>query len=209
MQLYINNGNKSHTILFIHGYGKNHEDWNCINIENNLGKLYNIILVDIYDYLLPIDNICEKIYQQIKDKLISKIIIVSHSYGSFYAMNLCILYPIIFIKMLLIEPCIKSDDYKNYLESMEQTDEIKYRLKTFETLPNHLDIHNKITVRICINVDNKSNDQITMTKIKSLGKICNKNLKSHLLIVYNSSHMIHYKRPEIIIDYIKDIINSP
>jgi len=114
------------TILFIHGFNNDFDDWNVtnkgkrINIERYFSKTCNtiMILIEDKDYLRPIETVAKKIGSFFdKDELsdLNNITIVAHSYGTFYAYYLVHLYSELFTKLFLLDPTCKDDTYRDYL----------------------------------------------------------------------------------------------
>lgn len=92
MKVTINGTNHKNTVIFIHGNGKSSNDWNFtskqkeIGIESHIRKTRNTVLIDLSpeDYLRPISDITNEIYEQISPLLNTKIICVCHSYAGFF-----------------------------------------------------------------------------------------------------------------------------
>ncbi len=209
MHLVIHNTNKKKTILFIHGFNKDANTWNVtengkpINIEINCRKYANTILLQLVkeDYLVPIEDIVHQTNEQIisSNINITNCTIVTHSNGSFYGIALSKINKI-FSKLMLIAPTIKTDAYYSYLENLYNEDNtdisIKYKLDNFNKFDSTIS-DQKTVVRIHFE---------QLDKIPILSKMVNKNVKSRLFIHYNSPHMIHYQKADLIIDSIKEII---
>lgn len=210
------------TILFIHGFGKNHNDWNetktgkQILIEKTLNKICNTILVDIEedDYGKETLLIAEEIFLGIPEILLkTKITVVCHSYGAFYGLNLCEINPDIFGRLVLIDPTVKNDDYFNKLRLAEEkvSDESSVefcKFKNFDTLPTGFNIKNSVIIRIHLNVDTSKSPEKVFNKMIHLEKLTKKNTKSRLIVHCNVSHMLHYIIGPTIINSIKEIYKS-
>jgi len=210
MKVIFNIQNFKKTILFIQGFRKHYLNWNLsetnkpINIESNLSKSCNTILLDLddNDYQKSITILSEEIYQHLSPLITSKITIVAHSYGAFYALKLAEFYPKIFSRVLLLDPTIKSPEYLDYLKLKKSNDSLElFKITHFEELPSPLILNNNIIVRIHFNISTNED----LNKINYLDQLTNKNCKSRLILHYNISHMIHYTIPAVIIDSIKEI----
>lgn len=219
IKVHITNTNHKHTIVFIHGLKKSYNSWNItekgkeINLEKKFNQTCNTVLVQIEeeDYLKPITEVAESIYNELQHLLLTKITLVSHSQGSFYCLVLAKNYPKIFSRIVMINPTIKTIDYYNYLIKKKEsvTNVITaYRLNHFSDLPNHDDLHCQVIIFIHIDIDSTKSDEdklILFDKIGQLNKITNKNVKSKLCVHADTSHMIHYMIPDTIHHSIKDI----
>ena len=226
MKFYPTLNNHKTTIIFLPGFRKNHNDFNItehgkkISIESTISILCNTILVNIdeNDYKKSVPQLAEEIYQEIVNchMLETKLIIVAHSLGSFCALYLCETYPNIFGKIFLIDPAIKSSTYHTQLiaDAKDKLDDtVEYaNLQNYKYLSDGLSLHNKIIVRIHININTKkmiSDPALCLEEIsylETVNKITNKNTKSRLVVHANVSHMIHYKMPGAIIDAIRELV---
>lgn len=213
MNIIVENNKFKKTVLFIHGFGKTGNQWNIteynkeINIESHIRKTYNTILITLHDndYIRPISDVSVEIYKALDDLLKTKIICVTHSYGSFFAMSMSIQYPKLFDAIVMLDPTIKTDDYLQYLKSLEYNTKNQYQIDNFNMYPNHLDIPKNIIIKIHLNVD-PCLDKDNITKdLTQLDKITKHNVKSRLMVHIGVSHMIHYKIPHIVIDSIKSL----
>lgn len=201
------------TTVFIHGFRKDISSWNKndrgtdILIEETLSQVSNTVLIqlDDEDYKKNISETSEQIYDQLNQLLTTKITLVAHSQGSFYAICLSELYPNIFGKLLLIDPTVKRTEYlellKDAAEGLPEDSTERYKVKNFDELPTGETLSPKIIVRIHLNFIEES-----MSKISYLNKLTNKNAKSRFIIHYNIGHMIHWVIPHVIMDSIKKII---
>lgn len=230
MKLIINYNNHKTTIIFIHGFRKKYDDFNetennkHILIETRIRTKCNTIMIQIEenDYKKEISEISEQMYYHLLNAEImkTKITIVAHSYGSFYAFYLAEKYPIIFGKILLIDPTIKTINYKNKLiynngQKIENDSTEFYKLKNFDTLSDGINIKSTVIIRIHTNLN--SNELIMdlnlsintlnefSEKMQYLNKLVNKNIKSRLIMHVDCGHMIHYKKPDLIIDSIMEL----
>ena len=214
MKFIINNNNYKQTIIFIHGFLKNYNDFNVtdhdkkILIEEHFRKKCNTIMVHIEkdDYIQDI-SITEQIYQTIcnMDLKFKNITLVTHSLGSFNAIYLAEKYPKLFKKLLLIDPTIKSNAYHDYLvdQSKNQDIIVCIKLKNYDLLSNGKNLKSNIVIYINVNYDtkiNKSNDDMIL-----LHKFVSKNVKSRFILHVNKSHMLHYTNPNVIIDSIDNL----
>lgn len=209
MKIIISDIKYKVTVIFIHGYTKTGEDWNItahnkeIGIESHIRKTRNTVLItlDEEDYRCPISDISSTIYEETKHLLKSKVIIVTHSYGSMFGMSLAILYPKFVTTLIMLDPSVKTNDFLIYLKSLPVTETKQYKIDNFESLPNPRDIPKHIIVRVHWNFepDNKIDNNLL-----ELDHLVKKNTKSRLMIHISVSHMIHYKIPHVIIDSIKE-----
>lgn len=209
MKIIISDTKYKVTIIFSRGYTKSGEDWNItshnkeIGIESHIRKTRNTVLIslDQEDYQRPMSDVSSSIYQGTKHLLKSKVVVVTHSYGSIFGMLLAILYPKFVTTLIMLDPTIKTNDFLTYLKSLSVTESNQYKINNFDTLPNHRDIPNNIIVKIHWNI---KADMKLDSELIELDHIVKKNTKSRLVIHVNVSHMIHYTIPHVIIDYIKE-----
>lgn len=215
MKIIIENNKFKKTVLFIHGFGKTGDQWNIseynkeINIESHLRKTHNTVLITLNedDYIRPISDISTEIYKTIEDLLKTKIICVTHSYGSFFAISMSIQYPKLFDVIIMLDPTLKTNKYLEYLKTLDYSIKNQYKIDNFDMMyPNHLDIPKNIIIKIHLNIDPcLDTDYNIINDLTLLGEITKHNVKSRLMIHIGVSHMIHYKIPHIIIDSIKNI----
>lgn len=133
---------------------------------------------------------------------------MSHSNGSFYSLFLAITWPKVFNRLVLLDPTIKTENYYKHLLEKEKLDINLYKLEQFDQLPDHSKLSCQIIVFIHLNLDTKLLDKdklLLFDKIKELGKIVNKNVKSRLCLHVDVSHMIHYKIPGVVINSVREI----
>jgi hypothetical protein len=158
--------------------------------------------------LSPISNICDEIYLKIinTDLIKTKIIIVTHSFGSFYAFYLAEKYYTIFNKLFLIEPTIKTANYKNYLKNCNSTIQ-QHKYNNFDALPTGLNIKCSVIIWIIININTDSLDDSFKCELEYMYKLTNKNIKSKMITHINKSHMLHYDIPDVIKNAICEIIS--
>jgi esterase/lipase len=186
------------------------ESTKILNIEKSCQTFASTLLIDIEndDYLLPIDKVCENIYNEIK--LFNEILIVSHSYGSLFAVHLAETYPKQIKSLLLLEPVVKNERYKKYLQSLEKTDIIEAKLNNFDDFPDGKSLSNKTIISIHISIDTKTNDSEYMDKIFKHLEVfrtwTNRNLSSEIIVHPCKSHMLNYDIPSKIIDNIKKFV---
>jgi pimeloyl-ACP methyl ester carboxylesterase len=177
------------TIVFIHGFRKDTNSWNY----NSKNKAILIQLED-EDYKLSVSEVSEKIYSFLKDFIDTKMILVTHSNGSFYKLKLVETYPDIFRKLFLI----KTPEYLKYLQSKNPVERSK--VENFEDLPTGENILSKVIIRIHFNY---TEDNISL--IPYYNKLTNKNMKSRFILHYDIGHMIHWKIPDVIIASIREL----
>lgn len=206
--------NKDICVFFIHGYGKTIDDWDVtnkgkqINIAERVSKTYNVILVqlDESDYAQSTKQIATQMHEQLQIHVSHcKVVIVAHSSGSFYAIHLAQMDPKKYVRLLLIDPTVKSENYRKYLiEQFTNTQQLTYlqKLIHFEDLPC-CSVPSKSVVRIHCNFEDKK-----VEKIQVLHDLVKLNVKSRLFVHYNASHMVHYKIPDVIIDSILEICTT-
>lgn len=213
-------------VLFIQGFLKDSSDWNkttngkYINIEQETQKIASTTLITFEngDYLLEINKICQLIWDYLLPCLINKkLIIASHSYGSFYSYGLANIYPKKITAMILLDPSIKDQYYYDYLAekiNLECDDEeikkiYQYKLENYDNIAIIPIITNNIIVNVHLNVNTKKEIDYMyrhFSKLEYFGKLTNKNIKSNISVHVNSSHMIHYKHPLEIILIISSLI---
>lgn len=208
-----NMNNYKNTIIFIHGFKKDIASWNFdsknkhIQIEESLSKKANTISIQFTedDYCKPCSEICKNIMSMIKELKLGKIIIVAHSIGACYALKLAELDPVLFGKLLLIDPCIKTPHYYEYLKSKSESENHieEHQLTHFEDLPSDTNIIPKVIIRIHFDYCDNS-----ILDIPYFTKLTNKNMKSRLILHNDIGHMIHWKIPHVIIDSINELIKT-
>jgi hypothetical protein len=193
------------TILFISGYKKENY-WNTtehgktIDIMNSFCITARLIHLDITDagYKLPVPELCDMI------NINENYIIISHSYGSFYAQYLA--YKDKNVKgMVLLDPTISNEIYKKYLENKEDDPNIKEKKDNFDKLPN-LNTLKNISAKVIIEVHLVINNEL-INKCEYFASACSKNMLSSIE-VHNCSHMIHYDKSQIVIQRIKRLIKN-
>lgn len=202
-------GKFKNTIVFIHGFRKDTSSWNydskgkALLVEETLSQVSNTILIQLEeeDYLFPVSYVSEKIYTSLFDFLNTKITLVTHSNGSFYALKLAENYPNIFNKLFLIDPTIKTPEYLEYLKNFPEDLVECSQVVNFEDLPTGINFQPKVIVRIHFDYDE---DYTSI--IPYYNRLTNKNTKSRLILHYGIGHMIHWKIPHVIIDSIKELI---
>mgnify|MGYP001243237282 CR=1 FL=1 len=212
MNIIYSNLELSHKyiVIFIHGFNKNSSSWNktdsgkIINIEETIKKKATTVLIDLFEdiYSEPIPEIANKLYNNIKSSIpkMGKIIIVAHSYGAFYALSLAQSNHEHIYGILLLDPIVKSDEYKNYLAKSNSPIQLE-KLKNFDSIPNPIPLKNKIIVKICLKVD----DDI-YEKTQYFDKLTRNNINSDILVYPNRSHMLHYDMHDKIISIIKQLM---
>lgn len=218
MKLIVSNSNHKQTIVFIHGFGKNYDDFNTtchgkkISIEETMKAICNTIRIQIEpdDYCESVPDICSKIFLMLDESIIkTKITIVAHSHGCFNAIYLAKQYPNIFNRILLLDPTVKSESYRTQLvqncRGYDNTTIEYHKVKNFDLLPDSK-IPAKIIVRIHTNIktDNLSDGDFG-NKLAALYSMINLNAKSRFVVHVDKSHMIHYDVPATIIDSIKEL----
>jgi hypothetical protein len=108
-----------------------------------------------------------------------------------------------FCRLLLIDPTLKSIEYrKQLLEKVfaDSTDVVSQRkLENFDSLPTS--VPNKVVVRIHFNYT----EQTSVDRIRQLHDLVKNNVKSRLIAHCDASHMIHYKIPHLIVDSIHEL----
>jgi pimeloyl-ACP methyl ester carboxylesterase len=212
MKIIINNTGHKISVIFIHGYTKSYTDWNEtahhkeIGIESHIRKIRNTILVDLSeeDYVRPVIDVVNEIYNQISEFLKTKIVCVCHSYGSFFGMQMAISYPKLLYGLILLDPSLKIPGYLEYLKTCDPTPTTSYKINHWDDLPDHLNVPQDLIAWTHLNFT--SDDLLRQVeKITALDKLTKKNTKSKLMLHVDVSHMIHYKIPHVIIDSIKNI----
>lgn len=204
------------SVIFISGFNINHNYWN-IGINNKKINIQKIIeqktkkksvIININDYKLNIN----KYIFQLNDKLqnnstiIFPIILVAHSFGGLYALSYANQFPNNIYKIILLdstiptEMSIKELSLDTCLINNMCKDEI---VKSLIEISKFKKISNKIIFSIHINYNMKDINQFN-DEIVFYSNYTNKNTKSNIIIYNNIGHMIHWKRPDKIIN---DIIN--
>jgi len=224
MQLIIYDNKHKNTVIFFNGFRKQCTTWNItetgkpINIEERIRKNNNTILIDFQeeDYKQSIPDMSEHIYTMIINSypdLLRNVTIVGHSYGCFYALYLAEKYRI--LKILLIEPVIKSPSYLEYIINRAAVSKIPLEfnegkedntvevctVNNYDMLPTGENIKSRVIVRIHVNCDNEE-----IKHLKEYSLLTNKNTKSRLVVHYKKSHMIHYTQADVILDSINELL---
>ena len=213
MKLIANFNKFRNTIVFIHGFRKNAYYWNedekgkQLLIERYLSKTANTILIQLEedDYKKSVSEVSAQLCSALKEFASTKITLIAHSHGAFYGLKLAELDPIIFGRLLLIDPSIKTPEYLEYLKSKAQG-QSEYtieacKVNNFSDLPTGESLTSRIIVRIHLNFTEE-----TASRISYYNKLTNKNVKSRLIVHYKIGHMIHWAISQTIIDSIKELI---
>lgn len=218
MQLIIYDNKHKNTVIFFNGFRKQYTTWNItetgkqINIEERIRKNHNTILIDFQeeDYKQSIPDMSEHIHTMLINShpdLLRNVTIVGHSYGCFYALYLAEKYRI--LKILLIEPVIKSPSYLEYIINRSVVSKMPLEFNTVEVcainnydmLPTGENIKSRVIVRIHVNCDNEE-----IKHLKEYSLLTNKNTKSRLVVHYKKSHMIHYTQADVILNSITELL---
>lgn len=217
VQIYIRSQDKRKSVIFIHGFGKKYDDWNCgvtksnkilshLKIEETLSKNHNTVLVQIedQDYKKSFDEVVTDLHNKIAILSMTKLTLVAHSYGCLYGLRFAELFQL--DSLLLIEPVIKSAEYHQFLKTKatdkDETSVEYHKLQTFHDIPTGSNIKNSTIVRVHVNSDNGE-----IPLLHQLHTWTNKNMKSRIIVHYKASHMIHYTLPHVIIDSIRELSN--
>lgn len=198
MDIEVKNNNFKKTIIFFPGYRKTGIDFN--EIEPHLSKTHNTVLVTIRNYCCSIHDLVIELYDNVKELANTKLILVSHSYGSFYAIDFVNSYQKLNTVLVMLEPCLKADYFLAYLKSLPTEEVNSYKIANFDSYPDHNMIPKQCIVKVHLNFDGNNLEQIY--EINTITKV---NMKSRLMIHANVGHMIHYKIPHVIIDTIKSV----
>lgn len=201
-------------VLFIHGFRKKHDDWETtshgktIGIATQIAKHFTVVCagLDDTDYCQPSMSVATEMQKQLLEQHMlgeKKITVVAHSNGCFYAMHLAQLDPNRFCRLLLIDPTLKCETYRQQLlerVAEDSTDVVSQRkLDNFESLPSALP--NRTVVRVHFNYTAETSAE----RVKQLHDLVKNNVKSRLVAHYDASHMIHYRLPHVIIDSINEL----
>lgn len=208
-------------IVFFHGLKKDGNDWNItnrgieINIEKTISKKYTVKNITFTDYMynLPFDKACHEINLELDSH---NVIIVGHSIGGLYALTYASLYPDDVKGLILIDSTLPTRSYNSYLENLSQTDNMRMVwYKNFHLLPKPTDIPNINIVAHYNHIYNRKrlknhggsiSYKIQMNeKLEYYNKLPNITLKEYK----NSTHMLHYKYPNIIIQDIIEMHGDP
>ena len=225
----------NNTIIFFPGFLKTSDDFDVteqgkrINITKCTANMANIYIVSftLNDYCKPIDDICIYVMDQIRTIFkLKRILLVAHSFGSFYALRFAELYENSVKGILLIDPTCKNeryllslksklDEYKkiinlndsdkvNIHQILQYKQIIEFKIDNFSSYPDKITNHN-IYITIVLNNDNSI---YFIEKERYFNKFIKNDINhskySYKIVTYdNLSHMIHYKRPHDIIKEIK------
>lgn len=214
--LYSNlDGSIKSVVVFIHGFRKDSSTWNrtdsgkVIGIEESVRKVASTVLVDLKndDYVRPIHEVSVVVFDEILSKVskISKIIIVAHSYGAFYAISIAKLYPQRIHALLLLDPTAKTESYRNYLIK-DGSDIQAAKLRNFDALPDSAALNPKIIVKVYLKVDLSEGNDDMIDKLSYFDKFTKVNLNSDIIMCPNRSHMLHYDMPDKFITVVKQLV---
>lgn len=207
------------TVVFVHGFRKSALTWNTtesdkqINVADVIGKNANIILVQLQDedYLKPVpqtsDEILYRLPPNIKENSKSRsIILVGHSLGATYVIQLATKWPGHFQRILLLEPVIPGFGYLEKLKEQAaanpQDPVLAAKVTNHDFLPDGLKLDNNIMVRIHVNLGSEGQPDL-----EHLYQMVNHNARSRLVVHYNIGHMIHYAVPHVVIDAIRELLH--
>ena len=155
MYLLSQLGNYRTTVILIHRFRKLATEWD--DIANVISKTSNVVRIqlDDDDYCLSIPQVCNNVitaYNQLnlRDR---SVIIVGHSLGCMYAIQLALVDPNRFAKLLLLEPVIKDNAYLDELRTkMDVNDNVSIaKVRHYEDLPDGRTLRSSIIVRIHLN----------------------------------------------------------
>lgn len=202
-------------VLFIHGFRKNHDDWDTtehgksIGIATQIAKRCTVVCagLDDSDYCQSTLSVATEMSTQLAEPDMfgddKKVTVVAHSNGCFYAIQLAQLDPNRFGRLLLIDPTLKSEAYRQQLlerVAADSTDVVSQRkLENFDSLPTS--VPNRVVVRIHFNYT----EAMSPDRVRQLHDLVKTNVKSRLIAHYDASHMIHYKMPHVIVDSIHEL----
>lgn len=213
------------TVIFIHGFRKSALTWNttesnkAINIADIINKTANILLVQLQDedYMKPVPQISDEILYRLPPELkeVSKsraMILVGHSLGTVYAIQLATRWPSHFQRLLLLEPVIPGPGYLAKLKEQAAADPtdtvLAAKVANHDSLPNGLKLDNNTIVRIHINLGSEGHADSTTSNLEHLYQMVNHNARSRLVVHYKVGHMIHYAVPHIVIDAIRELLHA-
>lgn len=231
---------KRTTIIFFPGFLKSAEDFDIteqgkqINITKCINKMVNTYVVSfsLDDYCKSIDEVCINIMEHIKTIFeIKKILLVGHSFGSFYALKFAELFNSFVKGILLIDPTYKSETYLTSLKSkldeninilnsfdadkidtyeyvklLKYNKIIKFKINNFISYPHLCENHN-FYVTILLNKSNNNDLNFIQKERHFTDFVVCCNSPSKIMIYNGLSHMIHYKRPDVIIKEIKNLLS--
>lgn len=199
-------------VVFIHGFRKNQNDWDKtehgkdIGIARQIAKRFSVICAELddSDYCRSTFDVAAEMHTLLQSHVgEKKVTIVAHSNGCFYALHLANLDPNQFGRLLLIDPTLKCETYRQQLlerVAADSTDVVSQRkVDHFETLPAA--VPNRVVVRIHFNYT----EEISSERVRRLHDLVKNNVKSRLIAHYDVSHMIHYRLPHLIIDSINEL----
>lgn len=196
MKLVFSDTSYKTSIIFFHGFRRSYDDFNPV--QKSLSN-FNFIEVSLNDedYIKPIPKLCEELMRSLPQN--QKTVIIAHSQGCFYAIELAKIYPECFCKLLLIDPTSKDHEYFKLLQNSIEDPVQKQKLENWDEIPSGLDLSFKVIVYIHLNIKD------TVDKIVYFDQITNKNIKSRLIVHYNVGHMIHQKLTAVIAQSILDL----
>ncbi len=190
-------------ILFIPGFNKDPGTWNVtengkeINIESSIRKVFRTVLIEI-NYSKTIMEMAEEIYTdylEAEDPK-TKIVIVAHSYGSFYALALAQFKRL--DGLLFLDPTTKNQSYYNYLMRTKQ----ETKIQMFDDFPIPTPLPQKTILKVFL-IYREADERIIQ-----YGVMVKNNVFSDLILLVERGHMIHYEVPDKIIHAIRDLIKK-
>ncbi len=170
--------------IFIHGVGKIASNWNVtennknINIEKEIAKKSQTILVSIENYEISPVRCMEPIIQQIKDSNVKKWIIVCHSLGVIHGLEL-LKHNLAIIGINLIDPTALDTEYIDIIRERGWIDIVNYC--------ENISLTTNIQWIIHLDYDNNLSRKVTYYK-----KYIGANDKSAMILHPGKGHMIHY-----------------
>jgi len=208
-------GHKSKSIVFVPGYRKgNHwdvsEHGRRLDILQILFASANIFVVhlDDEDYKLPIPIVTSSILEQLPTNL-ELSLVVAHSYGCFFAMDMVSQSPSRVKAVMLLDPVVKDESYRASLavRTTEEDPNVAHKLKHWDDIPDASVFSsnskfNKVVFRVHLILCSDLS-----RKLEHFLPTCKANVKSGVEI-HASDHMIHYSLPHMVIDRARNLLKS-
>ena len=192
-------------VVFIHGFNKKSEYWNKnefnkdINIEKIISKKTQTLLVQIDDYSINPKTIVTSIINQMKEFGQKKWIIVCHSLGVIYGLEI-LNHDIQIGGLCIIDPSTPNDKFIEKITSEGRVEMAEHSKNAQYGKPSKTIFH--------IHFDYDVNKPQRLTKqIKFFSQFTSANDKSKIIIHPNKGHMIHYTDTPKIISSILTMIS--
>ena len=221
------------TIIFLHGWGHSKELWKGFSEKFKRDAVYTFDLPGFGSEKLisntwDINDYAEWVFKKLKDKKITKAVIIGHSFGGKIAFELAKNHPVIIEKLILIssplirKPSLKTKTItalvkktkkilpKKYVQQLNSNEYLEAKAKglniIFSNSVNYDQTSYLPNIAVPVLIIWGDNDQeasvnigIEMTK-----KIPN----SKLEIIKRAGHQLHFEKPDLLYGLINNFIHA-